>query len=88
MKDQGEYERLPASSKAACAASHGALRADDASATPAHFPNQLTTDGGGELGKKGAIEDVLRLPKVPPGDYVLGFRCESFACHRPCSSCR
>ena len=52
------------------------MRADDASATPAHFPNQLTKDGGGELGKNVAIEDVLRLPKVPPGDYVLGFRCE------------
>lgn len=46
----------------------------DASATAALFPNQLSTDGSGELGKNVAIQDVLRVPRVPAGEYVVGFR--------------
>ena len=31
------------------------------------------------MGKNTAIEDLVRVPKVPPGEYVVGFRwdCET-----------
>lgn len=51
----------------------------DASATAALFPNQLSKDGSGELGKNVAIQDVLRVPRVPAGEYVVGFRWCAYA---------
>ena len=44
------------------------------------FPNQLNPlDGTGMLGRRTAIQDLVRVPKVPPGEYVVGFRwdCET-----------
>ena len=38
------------------------------------FANQLSGDGTGMLGRKVAIQDEVRVPKVLAGDYVVGFR--------------
>ena len=38
------------------------------------FPNQLSSDGTGMLGRRVAIQDEVRVPKVPAGEYVVGFR--------------
>lgn len=40
------------------------------------FHNQLSPDGSGMLGRKTAIQDAVRVPTLPPGEYVVGFRCE------------
>lgn len=38
------------------------------------FANQLSTDGSGMTGRRVAIQDEVRVPKVPAGEYVVGFR--------------
>jgi hypothetical protein len=42
--------------------------------------------GKSNMGKSTAIEDLVRVPKVPPGEYVVGFRwdwCVSSCADRP-----
>ena len=38
------------------------------------FYNQLSPDGSGMLGRRTAIQDTVRVPKLPAGEYVVGFR--------------
>ena len=38
------------------------------------FFNQLSPDGSGMLGRRTAIQDTVRVPKLPAGEYVVGFR--------------
>jgi hypothetical protein len=35
------------------------------------FPNPF---GKSNMGKNTAIQDVVKVPNVPPGEYVVGFR--------------
>ena len=44
--------------------------------THADFPNPFGKD---KAGQNTAVVDLVRVPKLPPGDYVVGFRwdCET-----------